>query len=122
MKTTKNELRIILTSVALIAAMYLMAIACTKEQAANVISAGSGAGQVICAVMIDEQKVEHEICDTGVKLAELLASLLRPKAAAPETARSASPTPSAVPSTNVGPMSVETQQPSMKIVRFYVKQ
>lgn len=112
--------------------------ACTRQQAAQVVSAGSGVAELICAVVLEPDGTEREICDTGAKLAKLLGELLaagaseRASSPAPAAAPSVSGLPSAEPvasaraaarpaataSVDAGP----APAPRVRLLRFYVKQ
>lgn len=81
--------------------------ACTRPQASQAVSAGAGAAELICAVLLDDKGVEHEICDTGAKLAELLGKLLSQKAEP-----TAAPAASSVPLASVAPQSTVAAIPS----------
>lgn len=95
---------------------------CTKEQATQAITAGSGAAQIVCAVLLDPDKTERKICDTGAKLAELLGVLLsessRP-APAPSAEAARAPAPSAASST-IAPTSMPEPQGRPKLLLLYV--
>lgn len=114
----------------LLAALWL---SCTREQTAAVVSGGAAAGELICAVLLDEKGVERELCETGAKLAELLATLLASSAIAPEASDKALVP---APSMSAGPaMSTAVPAPvasartvaapararAPQLVRFYVK-
>ncbi len=122
MSNATQAIRITL-AVTVAALVGLFAAQCTKEQATQVLSTGSGAAQVVCAVLLEPNGTERKICDTGAKLAELLGVLL---SESPASARSAAwesaPAPSAASST-MAPV-VSSGQPLTggrpKLVLLYV--
>lgn len=110
----------------------IIAYACTKPQASQAVSAGAGAAELVCAVLLDEQNVEHEICDTGAKLAELLGKLLSQNAeTSPAPLESAQPVASAAPQGTVaapasaGPFATrkppEKRAQPMRLVRLFAQ-
>ncbi|MDD5544381.1 MAG: hypothetical protein PHX83_14525 [Acidobacteriia bacterium] len=114
---------LVVWEIALTSAIGLQVNACTKEQAAQVISAGSGAGELICAVLLEPNGTEREICDTGAKLAELLGKLLMTETKETSPAQSALPAAmSAAPMTSTAPPATATaSKPRTRLLRLYVK-
>lgn len=106
--------------------------ACTKPQATQAVSTGAGATELVCAVLLDEQGVEHQICDTGAKLAELVGKLLSQNAtpsAAPVASAaplaSVAPQSTAAPSASAGPFATRAPEAKraqpMRLVRLFAQ-
>ncbi len=99
---------------------------CSGQQAARVVSGGSDAAELICALVLEPSGVEREICDTGAKLAELLGVLL----VAEDARQPAAPTVSALPSAEpvastrspfAKPPSESRGNPRVRLLRLYAK-
>src|SRR3989304_5394836 len=86
-------------------------------------SFGAGLAEVVCALVLDEQGVEREICDTGAKLAELLARLMAENTL-PAPAGSRAPTSSAAAMASAlrrASASAAVERKPVRILNLYVK-
>lgn len=97
----------------------LQALTQCKPGAGTAVSTGAGVAEIVCALVLDEKGTEREICDTGAKLAELLARLLAANAqASPGGMASGAPPSSARAMASALPGPVEHQA---RILNLYVK-
>jgi len=91
--------------------------------AGGAVSTGAGLAEVVCALVLDEQGVEREICDTGAKLAELLARLMAENTL-PAPAASGAPTSSASAMASAlrrASASAAVERKPVRILNLYVK-
>lgn len=106
--------------------LALLNVQCTKQQTSEAITSGASVADVICAVLLEPDGTEREICDTGTKLARLLAELLAPGAPkqasspAPVAAPSVSGIPSAAPAASAAPVE-QKDAARPRLVRLYVQ-
>lgn len=108
-----GRLTAILATLAVLVTMAgVVPTACTKPPSAQAVSAGAGVAELVCAVVLEPNGTEREICDTGAKLAELLAKLL-----AQNTQEATAPMASGAPALSAAPV-----PPAPRLLNLYVKQ
>ncbi len=92
-----------------------------KPGVGGAVSTGAGVAEIVCALVLDEKGTEREICDTGVKLAELLARLLAQNSAAPAPMASGAASSAAPSASSLPVASAPVERKPVRILNLYVK-
>ncbi len=132
----RNKVVAVAAVVALVG-LTLVGVQCSRHQTAQAVTAGSGVAELICAVLLEPNGTEREICDTGARLAELLGKLLEagvpaepaesapaaaPSVSAPEPAASTDALRAARARATASALPVDAgAAPRVRLLRLYVK-